>query len=126
MRLSLTLCLLALLASARSAAAQTCTPPEHPFFELQLARPAQFIGDTTSRPRPTLGRRGSVDDAGAFLVSFVVDTLGMPDEKSLKVIRSPSSVANDSVRVALRSWRFKPAVLGGCRVPQLMQTMVER
>jgi hypothetical protein len=35
-------------------------------------------------------------------------------------------VASDSARAAMARWRFTPAVKGGCKVPQLVQTAIER
>jgi hypothetical protein len=91
-----------------------------------VEHPALFAGDTAVRPRPATDRFGArSDDPAALIVSFLVDTLGQPDERSLKVLHSPSVGAAESVRVAMRSWHFTPAVLGGCHVPQLVQTKVD-
>ena len=122
------LCLLMLFAAiSRGARAQTCTPPAHPYFEFQVEQPAAFIGDTTLRPIPARNRFGArQDDPTALLVQFVVDTLGYPDERSFRALKVPSSGSVDSVRAALPSWRFRPARLSGCLVPQLVQTMIDR
>ena len=112
---------------APAAGAQACAPPARPAFEFQVERPAAFLGDTTRVPRPA---RIQINDVRAhpevLLVQFVVDTLGVPDPRSFKVLRSPSAAAADSARAALRDWRYTPAVLYGCRVPQLVQASVTR
>lgn len=112
---------------APAAAAQACAPPARPALEFQVERPAAFLGDTTRVPRPAPVQ---ISDARAhpkvLLVQFVVDTRGVPDPRSFKVLRSPSAAATDSARAALADWRYTPAVLYGCRVPQLVQTAVTR
>jgi len=76
------------------------------------------------RTRPRFVAR--VDDPSAFIVSFVVDTLGIPEARSLKVLHAPSEAAAVELRVAFPSWRFSSAIANGCRVPQVLQTSVER
>jgi len=107
--------------------AQTCAPPEHPAFEFQVTQPAEYRGDTVRVPRPAPARFVSIrEHPEALVVQFVVDTLGVPDPRSFKVLHSPSGGAADSARVAMAMWRFSPAVRDGCRVPQLVQTDVVR
>jgi hypothetical protein len=112
---------------ASVARAQACTPPARPSFEFQVERPAAYTGDTTRVPRPA---RQQVRDVRArpevLLVQFVVDTLGVPDPRSFRVLQTPSAGAADSARAALPDWRFTPAELRGCRVPQVVQTVVTR
>jgi hypothetical protein len=125
MRFSTTLTLMAALTTGRIAGAQTCTPPEHPFFEYQVATPARFVGDSGLRPRPA-SEREQRQDSSALVVSFVVDSLGLTDWRTLKILRTPSRAAADSVRAVLGSWRFSPAIVADCHVPQLVMTTVVR
>jgi hypothetical protein len=111
---------------AHAANAQSCLPPEHPFFEYQVERPAKFVGDTAMRPRPS--SKKSVEpsaEASPLIVAFVVDSAGVVSGGSLKILRSPSQAATVAVRDAYVAWKYRPAILGGCRVAQLVQTEVE-
>jgi hypothetical protein len=113
----------------RAARAQLCTPPEHPYFEYQVERPARFTGDTAVRPRPIAPGRSLSDQKAnppTLLVSFVVDSLGAIDSRSIHLLRSPSKDATAAVIAAVPSWTFKPAMASGCRVAQLVMVEVER
>lgn len=117
----------ALCAVSGRAAAQTCAPQAMPYFEFQVETPAAFAGDTTRVPRPASDRFVRLreqPDPGAMLVQFVVDTLGVPDPRSFRVLRAQTPASVDSVRDALPRWRFTPARVRGCRVSQLVQTAV--
>ncbi|MCC6930946.1 MAG: hypothetical protein IT359_18290 [Gemmatimonadaceae bacterium] len=104
--------------------AQRCSAPSKPYFEFEVAQPATFIADSTVSPRPSR-RRAATAAAELALVQFVVDSSGVPDPQSFKVL-----VANDrdlvsTGRAVLARWRFRPARLHGCAVPQLVQTPLE-
>jgi hypothetical protein len=115
------------LGAASVASAQACTPPAHPAFEFQVEQPAAYVGDSALRPRPAAQQFVPVhENPQALVVQFVVDTAGQPVAGSFKVLNSPSTVASDSARAAMARWRFTPAVKGGCKVPQLVQTAIER
>jgi hypothetical protein len=117
----------AALGVASAAAAQACTPPAHPAFEFQVEQPAAYVGDSVLRPRPAAQRFARLrDNPQAFVVQFVVDTLGQPVVGSFKALHSPSAAASDSARTTMVRWRFTPAVKAGCKVPQLVQTALER
>jgi hypothetical protein len=118
-----------LLAVLRSSSVQApVCPPSPPsgapaFFDFQVETPARYIADDNKLPHPdaTLNQRPPF--SGDFaLVQFIVDTTGVPDVKSLKILRHPEGLVADSVRAAAVQWRFRPATLGGCRVPQLVQS----
>ncbi len=113
---------------APNAWAQSCGSPDpRPYFEFQVTQPARYLGDTLTRPRPATDRfAASASNSAAFIVQFVVDSTGRPDARSMKVLRAPSAVAADSVRAGFTAWRFSPAVVGGCRVAQLVQTSIVR
>jgi hypothetical protein len=117
--------MMAALTMSRIGHAQTCKPPQHPFFEYQVATPALFVGDSASRPRPA-NQSEQRRDSSALVVAFVVDTLGLPDWPTLKILQTPSKAAADSVRAVIGSWRFSPAIVADCRVPQLVMTTVVR
>ncbi|HVT39677.1 MAG TPA: energy transducer TonB [Gemmatimonadaceae bacterium] len=110
--------------ASSDARAQACVAPGHPYFEFQVDKPATFRGDTTVLPRPRDPVRGEREDSGFHLVSFVVDTAGVPDVQSFKALKSPSLEVSRATRDAVAAWRYRPAEVKGCRVPQLVQTPV--
>jgi hypothetical protein len=115
------------ISGASIASAQACTPPARPLFEFQVEQPAAYSGDSTLRPRPAAQRFVRIrDNPQAFVVQFIVDTAGQPVTGSFKVLNSPAESASDSARTAMARWRFTPAVKDGCKVPQVVQTAVQR
>jgi hypothetical protein len=100
-----------------------CTPHTEPYFEFQVSRPAIYVEDEINFPQPTSSATSGAHSTG-LLVQVLVDTLGMPDARSFKVLRSPSQSAATVTRYAMLGWRFLPATFQGCRVPQLVQTEV--
>jgi len=59
-------------------------------------------------------------EGGAFII-YVVDTLGMADTASMKVINATHEEFVQAVREAMPKMRFRPAILGGYKVRQLVQ-----
>jgi len=58
---------------------------------------------------------------GAAFVVYVVDTLGIADTTSFKVVRATHDEFVEAVRTAMPKMRFRPAILGGSKVRQLVQ-----
>jgi hypothetical protein len=114
-----------LAVTASNARSQACAASEHPYFEFQVDRPASYRGDTTVVPRPRDQKRGEEEGPGFHLVSFIVDTAGVPDVRSFKTLKSPSLEISRATRDAFVGWRYRPAEINGCRVPQLIQTAVK-
>ncbi len=121
-RLPIALCFAAIL-SPQSAHAQTCKPNLTPSFEFQVQRPAKFIGDTAAHPRPVVQRSPAT---ATFVVQFVVDTLGIVRDGTLRILKSPSPEASAAVTAAYGLWKYMPALNEGCKVVQLVQTEVEK
>lgn len=118
---------LASSAAAARASGQACVAPTNPLFEFQVDRPAAYVGDTTRTPRPARERFVRArEHPEVLVVQFVVDTAGVAEPRSFRVLQAPSTAAADSARAALPAWRFTPAVQRGCRVPQLVQTAITR
>ena len=113
---------------AATARAQTC-PPVAPiagaaaWFEFQVDEAARFIpvDVVLPFPDPSLNQRAPSSSDFA-LVSFVVDTNGVPLAHSLKILVRPDGLVADSVAAAVLRWRFQPAKVRACRVPQLVQS----
>jgi hypothetical protein len=58
------------------------------------------------------------------LVQFVVDTSGLPDMRTFRVLQSSSPFFSAAVREALPGLRFVPARLEGRRGRQIVQQPV--
>ncbi|MBK8060517.1 MAG: hypothetical protein IPK33_22295 [Gemmatimonadetes bacterium] len=109
---------------ARPAFAQECVAAPKPYFEFEVAQRATFIADSTVSPRPSR-RRAAAAAAERALVQFVVDTSGVPDARSFKILVANDRDLAEAGRAALARWRFRPARVDGCAVPQLVQTPLE-
>ena len=59
-------------------------------------------------------------EGGAFVI-YVVDTLGLADTASMKVVNATHEEFVQAVRDAMPKMRFRPAILGGYKVRQLVQ-----
>jgi hypothetical protein len=114
-----------LLAWPALAVAQDCPPPGQPYFEFQVTRPATFIPDSTVAVYPAPQQPGT-PLRRATLVSFIVDSLGWPDTASYRVIRDVDPGVAAEGRLLVSRWRYRPAQLQGCAVPQLVQTLLAR
>lgn len=58
---------------------------------------------------------------GAAFVIYVVDTLGIADTASFTVVRTTHDQFADAVKNAMPKMRFRPAILSGMKVRQLVQ-----
>jgi len=94
--------------SCPTAASQVAT-------ERQVQFPAQWIGDTTSSPKP-----GRADATSPNVVQFVVDTLGLPDTTTWRAIKHADSALVARAKARVAAWRYTPAMASGCRVKQLL------
>lgn len=103
--------------------AQGCRPPAHPYFDFQVDRPAELVASSARSPRPVTPEPGRATEE-RLIIQFVVDTLGVPDTASIRVLRSADADLERAARRALANWRYRPAVIGNCKVPQLEQTAV--
>ena len=109
------------VASSTAAAPKaSCDLPKNPYFEFQVDQPVRFIDDGKTSPKPSPGA------PTATLVQFVVDTSGVPVDKTYRILKSVSVEFSDEILKVASSWRFEPARKGGCKVPQLVQTMVTK
>lgn len=103
-----------------------CQPAKDPYFEYQVSRPAIYLATQIKYPQPTSASASSVVKGTGLVVQVVVDTLGYPDARSFKILRSPNEMATAAAMHAFLGWRFLPATFQGCKVPQVVQTEVTR
>ncbi|HTC23841.1 MAG TPA: energy transducer TonB [Gemmatimonadales bacterium] len=78
----------------------------------------RFEGSAAPAYPPELLARGR---EGTVYVQFVVDTTGLVDTASIRILSSPDSLFEQSVRSALSSTRFRPAKRSGHKVRQLVE-----
>lgn len=90
------------------------------YFEFQVDQRAEFIEDSVVMRTASPSNQRSANLA----IQFVVDSRGLPELGSLKVLRSGSATSVDRMRSAFPNWRFTPARLNGCAVRQLVHVKV--
>lgn len=112
--------LIAAMLTASGLSAQQCVAPARPFFDFQVDTPAEFIPDSAAGPSPARSSGPAGNELA--LVQFLVDSLGVPDPRTYKVLTARDPALAAAGRDAMRRWRFRPAMLRGCRVVQLVQT----
>jgi len=107
--------------------AQACNPspcpipPQMPavYFEFQVQTPVKQAPGMVPPRYPDSLRVAKVN--GEVIASFVVDTTGLADTTTLKILKSTHDLFSASVHDALPQMRFIPAELGGRKVAQLVQ-----
>jgi hypothetical protein len=117
---------LILLLVPTAVGAQQCELPAVPYFEFQVTAPAAWIPDSTIATHPVPPVRGAVRGELDALVQFVVDTAGVPDPASFKVLAARDEALATAGREAVLRWRYRPARMGTCPVPQIVQTPLGR
>ena len=105
--------------SSKSSNASTPAISRGPFFEFQVETPVRQIpGSGLLRyPDDMLKARRE----GEVLAQFVVNAGGVADTASFQALKSSDHAFTDAVRKALPAMRFRPALIGGQPVPQLVQ-----
>lgn len=89
---------------------------ERPFCERETDKPASPIPGAGSPRYPTVERAAGVE--GKVYVQFVVDTAGLVEIPTFRVLQATSSSFSEAVRDALPRMRFLPAEIGGVLVRQ--------
>ncbi|MFI5231783.1 MAG: M56 family metallopeptidase, partial [Gemmatimonadales bacterium] len=88
------------------------------YFEYQVEQPVTAVPGSPAPAYPAILKSAGVP--GEVDVSFVVDTTGIADETSLKIIKSTDQLFSNSVASALPNMRFNAALVGGKKVKQLV------
>lgn len=87
-------------------------------YEYQVERPVRQAPNSPQPVYPAaLKRRGIEAEVQA---QFVVDTLGVAELQTLRIIKSPDDQFSTAVRDALPRMRYVPAEVGGRKVKQLV------
>jgi hypothetical protein len=88
------------------------------YFEYQVEKPVMQAQGGAAPVFPDSLKQAGVE--GEVLTSFVVDTTGLADPASLKIIKSTHQLFTQSVAAALPNMRFTAALIGGRKVRQLV------
>ena len=94
--------------------------PGYTFFEYQVETPAALAPDSPALKYPA-ALQGSNAVVGEVFAMFVVDTLGVAELRSLRIMRSTDPAFAEALRQQLSGLRFTPAKKGGRNVKQLVQ-----
>jgi TonB family protein len=89
------------------------------FFEYQVDKPVMSVPGSAVPVYPPELKTRKVE--GEVVAAFVVDTVGLAEVNTLKILKSTDSAFADAVKVALPDMRFIPAMVGGKKVRQLVQ-----
>lgn len=93
--------------------------PDQPFFQFEVERMASARPNQPKPNYPSILQ--STRQEGRVMVGFVVDTAGMADMSTFRIIESTHSLFSEEVRRILPRYRFNPAEIGGRKVPVHVQ-----
>jgi TonB family protein len=88
------------------------------YFEYQVEKPAMFAQGSPSPRYPDILKMAGVE--GTVIASFVVDTTGIPDTTTIRVIKSAHPLFVRSVLTTIPEMRFTAALVGGKKVKQVV------
>jgi protein TonB len=103
---------------AQQNAPQPAMEPQ-PYLEFQVEKAARLASGTSWPRYPAELRSAGVE--GEVLVQFVVDTTGLYEPGTVKILQSSHELFTAAVRDALPSLKFSPAEIGGRKVRQIVQ-----
>ena len=95
--------------------------PGRPYFDFQVGQPAVYTAKDSAKIKPDGPRLTPPFPPDFALAQFVVDSLGVPVQSSLKLLVQPAELSRDDVVAALFEWRYHPARVSQCKVSQLVQ-----
>lgn len=97
----------------------TPTEVEPAYFDFQVEKSVSALPGNRAPRYPDMLRSANVE--GEVLAQFIVDQNGAADTSSFKVLRSTHPLFTQTVKEALPTMRFSPALVGGRPVKQLLQ-----
>lgn len=89
------------------------------YFEFQVEKPVRQAPGSAVPHYPDSLKAIKVE--GEVVAAFVVDTTGLADTTTLKILKSTHHLFSAAVRDALPRMRFIPAEIRGVKVKQLVQ-----
>src|SRR4029079_2097744 len=91
---------------------------DQPYFEFQVEKQVATIPGQPGPVYPDMLKSANVE--GELLAQFVVDTTGVSEAGTFKVLKSTNEQFTNSVKNALPRMKFYPAEVGGRKVKQLV------
>ena len=113
-----TLTLVPTLASQQPAPASS-GQADRVYYASELTIEARPVADNPVPQYPDSLRAARV--GGLVLAQWVVDTSGIPQMSTFKIVRSPYKALSDAVRAAVEKMRYEPARFNGKKVRELLQ-----
>ena len=92
---------------------------DQPYFEFQVEKQVQTMPGSPQPHYPVAMKRAGLE--GEVLAQYVVDTTGLADVRTFKVLKTTRPEFADAVKEGLPTMRFTPAEIGGRKVKQLVQ-----
>lgn len=89
------------------------------YYASEVTIEAQAVANNPVPRYPDSLRAARV--GGLVLAQWVVDTAGVPEMSTFKIVRSPNKAFSDAVRLAVDKMRYEPARLNGKKVRELLQ-----
>jgi bla regulator protein blaR1 len=89
------------------------------YFEFQVERPVAPAPGSQAPRYPDALREAHIE--GQVLAQFVVDTSGHVDMRTFEALKSTNDAFTGTVRTALANMNFRPALVGGKKVRQIVQ-----
>jgi hypothetical protein len=105
--------------TATDTSASTARPKPGIYFEFQADVPARADPDNEAPHFPDAMRSAHVE--GSVVAQFVVDTTGMVELSTFKIVKSTDPSFTGAVKDALPAMRYRPAEAGGMKVRQLVE-----
>lgn len=88
------------------------------YIESEMGRPVRRDPASAAPAYPDFLQKQGIE--GVVAVEYVVDTTGLADSASLRIIRTSHPAFAEAVRAALPGMRFEPGEVGGQLVRQLV------
>jgi beta-lactamase regulating signal transducer with metallopeptidase domain len=95
------------------------TVANQPYFEFQVEKQVQIAPGSPFPKYPATMKAAGLE--GEVLSQYIVDTTGLADMRTFKLLKPARQEFVDAVKAALPSMRFTPAEIGGRKVKQLVQ-----
>lgn len=90
--------------------------PDRIYWEYQVQKPARQTARSRKPAYPSALKALGIE--AEVQAEFIVDTLGVPDTASFRIVKSPDARFTSAVREALPSLSYVAAELNGRRVRQ--------
>ncbi len=104
---------------AQEASEERNEVPERAFSDIEVD--SAVVRDSTSAGPEYPPEMLAKGIEGSVLVTFIVDTTGRPDTATFMALETTNPAFTAAVRTALPKMKFRPAMMAGVRVRQLVE-----